>query len=56
MEEIFFFQYHLRMGQAQCLQIPVNERKWIIERFIKQKIVKTKRWKQLEEKLKNKVS
>jgi hypothetical protein len=37
MEEIFFFQYHLRMGRAQCLQIPVNERKWIIERFIKQK-------------------
>ena len=25
------------MSRAQCLQIPVNERKWLIERFIKQK-------------------
>lgn len=37
MEEIFFFQYHLHMNRAGCLQMPINERKWMIERFVKQK-------------------
>lgn len=37
MEEIFFFQYHMRMQRSEALQIPINERKWMIERFLQQK-------------------
>lgn len=37
MEEMFFFMYHLRQTRASFLSLPINERKWIIERFIKQK-------------------
>jgi len=36
-EEMFFFQYHLRMQRSECLRMPINERKWMIERFISQK-------------------
>lgn len=37
MEEMFFFMYHLRQSRAAFLALPINERKWMIERFIKQK-------------------
>lgn len=37
MEDIFFFQYHLKMDRETCLRIPVNERKWLTQRFINQK-------------------
>jgi len=37
MEEIFFFQYHLHLSRDDCMVMPINERKWMIERFIKQK-------------------
>jgi len=37
MEEIFFFQYHLHQSREATLRLPINERKWIIERFILQK-------------------
>jgi hypothetical protein len=36
-EEIFFFQYHLRMDPEKCLGLPILLRKWMIDRFIKQK-------------------
>jgi len=37
MEEMFFFIYHLRQTRASFLTLPINERKWMIDRFIKQK-------------------
>lgn len=37
MEEKFFFIYHLRMHPWLSMCMPVNERKWMIERFIQQK-------------------
>jgi hypothetical protein len=37
MEEIFLFQYHLRMSRFDSMTLPVYERKWIIQRFISQK-------------------
>jgi len=37
MEEIFFFMYHMHIDRKSCMTLPINERKWIIERFIQQK-------------------
>lgn len=37
MEELFFFQYHMRMSKKDSMTLPVHERKWIIQRFIEQK-------------------
>lgn len=37
MEELFFFMYHLNQSRANFMSLPINERKWIIERFIQQK-------------------
>jgi hypothetical protein len=37
MEEIFFFLYHLHLSRDNCMALPINERKWMIERFIQQK-------------------
>lgn len=36
-EEIFFFMYHMRQERSKVLQMPINSRKWIIQRFIQQK-------------------
>lgn len=36
-EEIFFFQYHLRLDMSGSMSLPINLRKWMIERFIEQK-------------------
>lgn len=36
-EEIFFFQYHLRLAMSGSMSLPINLRKWMIERFIEQK-------------------
>jgi hypothetical protein len=37
MEETFFFMYHLHRGRKDVMQMPINERKWVVERFIQQK-------------------
>ena len=37
MEEVFFFLYHLHLDREHTLCMPINERKWVIERFIEQK-------------------
>jgi hypothetical protein len=37
MEELFFFMYHMRQSRANFMSLPINERKWLIDRFIKQK-------------------
>jgi hypothetical protein len=37
MEELFFFQYHMHMSKHDCMDLPVHERKWLIQRFIEQK-------------------
>jgi hypothetical protein len=37
MEEMFFFMYHMRQSRDEFLSLPINERKWMIDRFIKQK-------------------
>jgi hypothetical protein len=37
MEEVFFFMYHMHIDRKSCMSLPINERKWIIERFIQQK-------------------
>jgi len=36
-EEIFFFQYHMHMPRRESMGMPINERKWMIQRFIDQK-------------------
>ena len=37
MEEMFFFMYHMRQSRDEFLSLPINERKWMIDRFIRQK-------------------
>lgn len=37
MEEKFFFLYHLHMFPEEAMDMPIHERKWIIQRFIQQK-------------------
>lgn len=37
MEELFFFQYHMRMSKRDCMSLPIHERKWLIQRFVTQK-------------------
>ena len=37
MEEKFFFIYHLHREMEEIMSLPINERKWLIERFVKQK-------------------
>jgi hypothetical protein len=37
MEEKFFFLYYLQAGPEVSMTLPINERKWIIERYVKQK-------------------
>jgi len=36
-EEIFFFQYHMRLPMEQSMRLPIHLRRFMIERFIKQK-------------------
>lgn len=36
-EEIFFFQYHMHLPMSGSMSLPINLRKWMIERFIDQK-------------------
>jgi hypothetical protein len=36
-EEIFFFQYHMHLPMAASMTLPINLRKWMIERYIEQK-------------------
>lgn len=37
MEEIFFFMYHMKVDRDKCMSYTINERKWLIERFLLQK-------------------
>jgi hypothetical protein len=37
MEEKFFFLYHMRLPPDVSMSMYINERKWMIERFIQQK-------------------
>lgn len=37
MEEQFFFRYHMQMSREEFRTYPINERKWMIARFIEQK-------------------
>lgn len=36
-EEIFFFQYHLRLPMEKTMKMPINLRKWMMHRYIKQR-------------------
>jgi hypothetical protein len=36
-EEVFFFQYNLKLPMSGSMSLPINLRKWMIERFIEQK-------------------
>jgi hypothetical protein len=36
-EEIFFFQYHMHLPMAGSMSLPIELRRWMIERFIEQK-------------------
>lgn len=36
-EEIFFFQYHVQLPMSGSMSLPINLRKWMIERFVDQK-------------------
>lgn len=37
MDEQFFFLYHLNVPRKEFLQYPINERKYLISKFIDQK-------------------
>jgi hypothetical protein len=37
MEELFFFMYHMKQSRENFMTLPINERKWLIDRFIQQK-------------------
>jgi hypothetical protein len=37
MEEQFFFKYNLKCSRDEFLSYPINERKWMIHRFLQQK-------------------
>lgn len=37
MEEQFFFTYHLQRSRDEFRRYPINERKWMIARFLEQK-------------------
>jgi hypothetical protein len=37
MEEVFFFLYHLNMPKDESMSLYIYERRFLIERFIKQK-------------------
>lgn len=37
MEELFFFMYHMKQSRENFMSLPINERKWLIDRFIQQK-------------------
>lgn len=37
MDEQFFFLYHLQVKRREFLEYPINERKYLIKKFIEQK-------------------
>lgn len=37
MEEQFFFKYYLKTSRDEFRSYPINERKWMIQRFLTQK-------------------
>ena len=37
MEEKFFFLYNMRLPPRLAMDLPINERKWMIHRFIQQR-------------------
>jgi len=37
MEEVFFFQYHMNLDKFTCMKYNINERRFIIDKFIEQK-------------------
>lgn len=37
LEEQFFFMYHLRQGLHSSMSMPINTRKWMIDRYVQQK-------------------
>jgi hypothetical protein len=37
LEEMFFFKYFMKIGREEFLKYPITERKWFIDRFIRQK-------------------
>lgn len=37
MEDVFFLEYHLHQQRTTILQMPINERKWMVERFVQQR-------------------
>jgi len=36
-EEIFFFLYNLNLPMEGSMKLPINLRKWLIQRFVDQK-------------------
>jgi hypothetical protein len=36
-EEIFFFQYQMKLPMAGSMSLPINLRRWMIERWNQQK-------------------
>ena len=36
-EEMFFFQYHLKLDMFQAMKMPVWWRRWFVDRFVYQK-------------------
>lgn len=37
MEEQFFFLYHMHVPRSEFMHYPINERKWLMARFLEQK-------------------
>jgi hypothetical protein len=42
MDEIFFFQYHLKVNKEQWGKYPILERRYLIEKFLEQKEMEQK--------------
>jgi hypothetical protein len=37
MREQFFFRYHMGMSRVEFRSYPIDERRWMIDRFLEQK-------------------
>lgn len=42
MDEIFFFQYHLRINKFDWQKYPIMERRYLIDKYIQQKEMEQK--------------
>ena len=37
MDEIFFFQYHMKMNKTESMKLQIMERRYLIDKYVTQK-------------------